>query len=359
MDFTYNYADVSKNPSGYEHINRAAERLYEKLLSLHPDSLDISAYGKVYLKIYLANIQSFLQRNTYLLYLSSIVERSKPAQTFLEYGGGLGTFSLLAKEAGIPAVFYNDIDPQAAQDSRILARSLELPFEDWIVGDVDQVVRYAKERNINFDSINSCDVIEHIYDLEGFFSQIRTVMSPESILILTTAANNANPLDRLKYTHLHKMAEWKGKRGIPNETSRGTNRSYYAIRYEMIQEMHPELTDQQVIHMAKITRGLREADILQLVSDYLAGKVISNPTRHPTNTCNPYTGVWKERLLSKTYLLDIVEASNFKGSIGAGYYGRQQNLVKSALVKALNWGIHLLGEKGIILSPYIILHLTT
>ncbi len=43
---------------------------------------------------------------------------------FLDYSGGLGMLSLLAKELGVGTVIYNDIYDVACRDSKLIAESV-------------------------------------------------------------------------------------------------------------------------------------------------------------------------------------------------------------------------------------------
>jgi hypothetical protein len=106
-----------------ESINSAAERLFSKLVSFDVNSLGISDYNKHYFGDKLANLISNLQLNAYLLSWS-LAKSDLPLDrfVFVDYGGGSGMLSLLAKELSIGTVIYNDIYDVSCHDARIIAK---------------------------------------------------------------------------------------------------------------------------------------------------------------------------------------------------------------------------------------------
>ena len=54
------------------------------------------------------------------------------------------------------------------------------------------------------------------------------------------------------------------------------------------------------------TRGLIKDNIEKVVNDYIKTGEVPSKMKHPTNTCDPYTGSWTEKLIDlkqlKTYI---------------------------------------------------------
>ena len=103
MRFWYNCA---RFPSGGKvlrtEINTAASRLFDKLTSLDVENLDVSEYNRRYFGRKLKNLKSALQLYSYIL-LWALRRSDVISDKFilLDYGGGSGMLSLLAKELGI------------------------------------------------------------------------------------------------------------------------------------------------------------------------------------------------------------------------------------------------------------------
>ncbi len=154
-------------------IRSAADRLFQKLRILDLTTLNISNYNKRYLKEKLANLRRELDR--YSCILAWTLKNSAITlnnHIFLEYGGGTGLLSLFAKELGIGTVIYNDIYDISCQDAKTLANILKLEADNYVHGDIDDVLEFFKTININCSVITSYDVIEHIYDIKSFLRKL-------------------------------------------------------------------------------------------------------------------------------------------------------------------------------------------
>ncbi len=83
-------------------IDAASSRLHRKLVTLGSGQAKFSDYLREYLAGNVANLPSVLQHLNYLLFLL-LRDVLKPLReyVFVDYGGGCGLFSLLAKEVGI------------------------------------------------------------------------------------------------------------------------------------------------------------------------------------------------------------------------------------------------------------------
>lgn len=91
-------------------IDNAQDRLYHKLVNLDLKSLNISEYNQRYLEIKIKNLKGQLKLYGRLLY-STLKDSNIQLEKFVlvDYGGGSGVISFLAREAGIGKIIYNDI----------------------------------------------------------------------------------------------------------------------------------------------------------------------------------------------------------------------------------------------------------
>jgi hypothetical protein len=61
----------------------------------------------------------------------------------VDYGGGLGLMSMLARRLGVGRVIYNDIYPASCRDAELIARQLGIPANDYVTGHIESVVEVA------------------------------------------------------------------------------------------------------------------------------------------------------------------------------------------------------------------------
>jgi len=93
--------------------------------------------------------------------------------------------------------------------------------------------------------------------------------------------------------------------------------------------------------------------------------------RFPSNTCDPFTGNWAERLMNPYELLEFFTRHNFDGQVIAGVYESRYNLstkkfipkinlniasIYNPISKLTNYFINLFSKKGLYLTPYYILY---
>ena len=76
---------------------------------------------------------------------------------------------------------------------------------------------------------------------------------------------------------------------------------------------------------------------------------------HPTNTCDPITGSWTERLLSFEEYKELYNINGFDIEIKPGLYNNHQKIIKSFLISIINFSIRTLPLWGFYISPLIIL----
>ena len=361
MQFLYDFARLPKDRQLLEDLNFAAGRLFDKLRGMDVKKLAISDYNKKYFGEYLASLQSSLQMYTQIL-AYTLSPSHIPADKFalLDYGGGCGILSLLAKEFGVGTVIYNDIYDVSCRDAEILGEVLGIKAEHYVQGDIDDLLAYLADHGLSCDGAASHDVIEHIYDIESFLGKVPRLSNGGMIFVMASGANIRNPMIARQLSRQHVLAELQDRKEEWGHKERDSLRSYMTIRREIIREhlagLSKTVSADELEQLACKTRGMMRCDIIKGVDEYLETGNLPQPPSHPTNTCDPLTGNWLENLMDQSTLLDSLSKSGFKTRILCGYYGRSGNPTKSLAKRLANLCITSMMSQGIRIAPYFILY---
>ncbi len=357
MNFMYNYARFPQNAHLLTAVNAAASSLFDKLISLNISALDISDYNKQYLAKYQRKLRTNLQRLSYVLSWALAAGNKKWSDMALvDYGGGSGLLSLLAKECRLGTVIYSDIYDVSCRDAEIIAQNLDAKADHYVCGDIEEVSAFLKANALGCDVFVSCDVIEHVYNLEDFFEALHGLADGRFSLALTTHANPLNPVISRILMRKQREAELQDRENKAGHKQRDSLKSYLRIRTEMIQNhSNGALGPEEIEQLAGATRGLIEADLKRAVDDYLRTKRLPALLRHPTNTCDPYTGNWADRLTDSHELKRLLANAGFKVEILSCYYGRPKNFAKKILANFLDMAIVAFGKQGLRLAPYFLI----
>jgi 2-polyprenyl-3-methyl-5-hydroxy-6-metoxy-1,4-benzoquinol methylase len=353
MEFKYSYARLPKNHKLLTDINSAAGRLYKKLKDLDIVNLDISDYSKEYLIKHLINIHGTLRKYSYILcwsLTSSTVSLNK--FKLLDYGGGTGILSLLAKELKIGTVIYNDIYDVSCNDAKTLGQAIGNESDYYLQGDIDDAINFQKKNAIHINAIASYDVIEHIYDIKGFFRKLHLLSDQPLNVFLSSGANSLNPFKRKVLMKQQVKIENKDRVKKHGHKKRDCLKAYLKVREEMITIYNKDLTNNEVKGLARVTRGMMGTDIYQCVDKYLKTNEFPLEPAHPTNTCDPYTGNWAEHLMDPYYLKEILLRIGFQAEVLGGYWSPPENSMKSYLGNFLNIIIYLFKKRGIKVAPF-------
>lgn len=339
----------------------AAGRLAEKYRRLPIDALDISDHTRISLKDAAGTIDELMTKYVHLLAWLEHPRKFARAEVLIDYGGGHGLLSCLGKEAGYSHVIYNDIFDLSCRDAKVVGESLGCAADSYVCGDVDAVFGVMGRNEARSLGLVSVNVIEHIYDLDTFFAKAKQLTAGPLRMVMSTSANTLNPLVRRRHFQQHR--EWEFTDGPhPNSSPRDSVRAFLSLRREIVGARGIGLSGTEIDTLAELTRGLKRDDIESCVVEYQASGKLPPKPHHPTNTCDPITGSWQERLLeSGEVRTAIQERDAVVVSIG-GYYGgkgrsRFSRSVKQVAAFVLNWCISLLGSRGVVLSPSVIFHI--
>ena len=361
MKYHYRFARLPSDKKVLNDLNDASIRLKKKLAAIDIDKLDIEDSSKSQFSNHVvAGIDSSLRRFSYILSWA-LANNHDAYEDFvlIDHGAGVGTMSLLAKELGIGTVIYNDLYEPYCRDARTIAQALSGDLADYYVhGNTDELVDFLKTNLISCNAIVSYDVIEHIYNIEKFLQSLPKMSNGPLTAVLASGANPFNPKTLRYLTRFHKKAEYGGRKWKQGCRDDYLTTAYLTVRKEIISKYASSLSGSEVEQIAKATRGLIEPDIKSVIDEYLKTGGICRQPDHPSNTVNPYTGNWAERLHNIDHLLKVMTDAGFTAEVLPGYYGGSacNNPVKRAMGTFFNCVISTLGSKGLILAPFYTLY---
>jgi len=338
-------------------IDAAASRLYPALASLDEASLSISDYQRRYLRTsLLANVPRTLQKYAYLLAWSlADVTRPLADAVVVDYGGGSGLLAVLAKATGVGAVVYVDNFAVSCQDAATIASALGHPADHYVHGELDALAASLGAHDLACDAIASNNVVEHIYDVEGFLARLGALSDGALTAVMSTAATPFNPIVRRRFMREQRQAEWVDRPAAWGDKASDDHRAFREVRAEIIAAHAPTLTPAEVDRLAAATRGQIAADIVRTVDAYRATGIVPEGLRHPTNTCDPRTGNWTEHLMDFDRLAAVLRGEGYRTSLLAGYYAEPRGRIKGAAARALNLAIRWSGRAGLRLAPFVTL----
>jgi 2-polyprenyl-3-methyl-5-hydroxy-6-metoxy-1,4-benzoquinol methylase len=335
----------------------AINSLYKKLRLLNIEQLDVSAYNKKYLSTYIKNYSFYMGLYKQLLN-KTLDHLHKPVNetTFIDYGGGCGILSYLAKEMGFKNVVYTDIYKVSANDAKVISEALKIKPDHFIAGDIDEFINQIKRLNLKPDVICSFDVLEHIYDWKLWIEKTMKLSEHFSLLFMTSA-NGANPFIKRKIKRIHLQTEYKGFNKDEGWKDIDLETAFFTERKKIISTAFPGFNKDDVTLLAKESRGLIKADIEKLAADFIKTRKINYHFPHPTNTCDPYTGSWSENLIDINELKTFIESKNLKVDITNALHSYGNSKIQNTLKYILNVVIKISGRHNLFFSPAYVLEI--
>lgn len=334
-------------------IYSASLLLRRKLLNLPVSSLGVSPYNQRYLNEKIGMIDSTMDIYSRQLHLV-LNDYTSDLKDFVlvDYGGGSGIFSLLAKEIGIGTVIYNDIYDVSCADIRQTSRMLDTTIDHIVCGDTDALITYLQQHFITINAIASFDVIEHIYNIVEHFEKLAQLQAKPYTLVYGSGANSENPWKVKAITKIQMADEYEDLTKTWGHKERDTLQSFLSVRKNIIQSYAPQLSSTDTENLAKATRGLIKEDIEKCVDEFLAKGTISYKMEHPTNTCDPLTGNWSEHLIDLYWLEKYLQNLGFRTEVAPGYYPINGPWINQGIKNIINTWIKIRKRKGMMLAPY-------
>ena len=298
-----------------------------------------------YLKIYSWVLEKALQQTTKLIHQIS----------FLDYGCGNGLFAIYAKHCGFKKVYGCDFNSNFVDASRGLASTMNIVVDDWFV--CDEETLFTKCNSLNLDIVAGTDVIEHIYNLNTFFTNIHS-LNTKMITAFTTASVFENYFKRNSLYKLMYQDEYIGSNAL-EATSKDefAGMPYLEIRKKIIANTFPQLEQTLILSLAIATRGFRKNDIVAYVNQYLLDGIIKPVQHNKYNTCDPITGNFTERMMRTNEYKQLYSQFNFELNLSSGFYAADGKGLKFFLQTFLNKTIAIIGD-GVIsrtITPLILL----
>lgn len=358
--YLYYSGHYPTNAPHTQKILQAAEKLENKLRSIDPSNLPISEYNQRYLGGHVTSQDALLlnlKKYTFILsWALAGTNKELEKLTFMDYGGGHGMLSFLAKQSGIGVVIHNDIYPVSCQDAETVSKHLSVPLDHYIPGDINDVISYFEDNSIYCDVIANYDVIEHIYDINEFLLKLSEIPTAGLSIFLASAANERNPIIGNALRRQHIAFETRDREYRKGRKPTDTNKALLELRRDIVRDYAPQLKDEEVNCLAKLTRGLIKNDIEESVQVYLDTSVLPQPPDHPTNTCDPFTGNWFEHLMDPYKLSRTLDVYGFVSTVRCGYYDSPRNTIKRSIKHVLNFIIRQTGPFGLYFAPYYAIH---
>jgi len=157
---------------------------------------------------------------------------------------------------------------------------------------------------------------------------------------------------------LQRQAEYQGTKAEWGLKERDSKIPFFRVRKEMILSLIPQLDEPMLNWLAENTRGLDQKDIRSEINYYLQHGILRYKPAHPTNTCDPYTGNWTERLIDLRELKSHLKTLNFELEITSGLYSFGKNKKLNLIKSVLNQIIKLNNRLGLRVSATYILKLS-
>jgi len=285
-------------------------KLVTALADIKPRKLDLPVSNRVALKrtldaaeYYLDIYRSALER------MLAMCGKSPDEIIIVDYGGGHGLLSILAKMLDFRSVVYVDHDAEALTTARLLGDALGVQPDVMLQGDASTLKTWCSENRVIPNGLLAMDVIEHVYILDDFFACLHEI-SPRMKMVLTTAST---PYNHRVVRRLHKAMQ-------ADELGTTVKKGFWQMRRDYIQAMQSEMSDRELDYWADNTRGLIYSDIERAVESQSPNLLLD-----PYNTCDPATGSWTERILPIDDYRQILQPYGFRLSVLPGRYNEHRH----------------------------------
>lgn len=316
-------------------FKQTAQTLTHRLRQIDFDRLSISDYNKQYIRRLKPALSYYM--NIYAVCLQNVLQASGLSaieSILIDYGGGSGFLSMLAKQVGFKQVLYIDLNPASVKTITLLKEQTGIGPDIILQGDSGTLATWCNVHHCQPQLLVATDLIEHVYNLSVFFADLLSINNRMQMLF-TTASTPFNPYVKRKLHRLMTVCE----------------KEYEAVRRQYIQTHFPTLSATEIADAARKTRGLVFPDIQQAIAlgTYPA-------LSDPFNTCDPQNGNWAERILPIQTYQAIVEKYDYQVSTEKGFYNTERsNPLFRLICRCLNSLIRLTGKAGFMLAPFIIL----
>ncbi len=349
---------MQSNPS-LKKIQEVAFQLQKDLLQLDIDKLAVSESVKSYFRFDLTKLTYVSKCNAFILYhLLKDGKFLKSNSIIVDHGAGIGLFSFLVKRMGYTCLSH-DLFDEYLDGIRKIGTSLNARPDYFVLGDTNALLAYCHFHDLNIVGLASRNVIEHIPDYRMFFNEIASLGGNEFKVMITTSANIHNPLVKRLHLKIHKQYEYKGSRLDMDNPELDETLSGIQLRSQLIQTNFPQLDSETVRTLAILNRSFTEKAILQRTANYIqTGNWPAEPLEI-SNTCDPITGAWVERLVPFSDYQEAAGSAGFEAVAIAGFYNTNySSFIKNCISYILNAMLTFKHPFVLNLSPFLAMKLT-
>lgn len=342
----------------YSDILKASLQLEKDLINLDFESLAIHESVKSYYRFDLTKIRYVSECNAFILYHIINAQKNKLDKLLIiDHGAGLGFFSFLVKRLGMQCICH-DISSEYIEGIKIIGKELYSLPDHFVIGDTDALINYCKVNNLQPGGLGSRNVIEHIPDYRQFFNELNQLSKPGFAAVITTSANMHNPLVKRIHLKIHNQFENEGIITDMDNPILNTSNCGMKMRSDLIHEHFPDLDNNTTTTLARLNRGFIQQDILERVKNYLATGKLPEPFDEPSNTRDPATGAWVERLVAYPDYKKAAESCSFQFELIPGFYNTHYtSSIKNFVSKGLNLILKLKNPWSVNLSPFLAMRL--
>jgi SAM-dependent methyltransferase len=224
----------------------------------------------------------------------------------LDLGAGFGLEALLVAIYGARRVVATEIDRDMVEVGRYLAQRVDPPMTNFESKYGDGISMQFP--SASFDGIMTNCVISHVRDLEGFLAETSRLLKPGGIFFLSDENNSLYLPARPR-----RRRGWKFMEAEPNGP-------FFAARMAYIGEHFPEVTGNELLDSARITRGLVAKEILEAVRAYRESRRLPDPPaflyRHPID------GQYPERELNPFWLMQKFRDAGLTPELLPAFFSR-------------------------------------
>jgi SAM-dependent methyltransferase len=188
-------------------------------------------------------------------------------KVLVDAGSGFGMVSNLTACWGARRVCSIEVHtPMAHSHARINA--VHFPFLAGRVHGMRGDASRLPIRTATADVVFSIEAISHYFDVDGFLGECARVLRPGGHVVISDGNNGANPRIRAHTLELWRRLE-QGPEGPFGEHV--IPEPMVSRRERVLRQAFPDLAEERVVALARVTSGMDRAQIVASVSTHLAG----------------------------------------------------------------------------------------
>ena len=241
------------------------------------------------------------------------------------------------------------------REAQAIGARMGMPASRYVAGDLSAVARALQDDRSSSYIVVSSNVIEHVYDLNDLWNACTGLAAERNFTaVWCSDANSANPFISRRRRRTHHFFEHCDRTASNRDSELDSTFSFSSLRRRIIEPLLPEASRHELDRLTAATRGLHKADIQTAVHQFLQNGHMVEP-EHPTNTCNPETGNWCERLIDLTSIRNQLQDRGWQVHLEPGLYGPRSGLAQKMAVRLLNSAIALASPHSLAIAPVYLL----